>query len=55
MDLSTPHLLLHNCHHAIGGDGRIDLDSDSVFGVAPELFYLQMLLEPLEHLMRSFA
>ena len=42
------HLLLHNCHHAIGGYRSVDLDPHGVLGLTPELFYLQMLLQPLE-------
>ena len=35
-------------HHTVGYDCRVDLNTDCVFGRAPELFYLQMLLDPLE-------
>lgn len=40
--------LLDNGHHAIGGYRGVDLDADGVLGLTPELFYLQMLLDPLE-------
>ena len=42
------HLFLHNCHHTIADDSGVDLCPDSAFGVSPEFFYSQMLLEPLE-------
>ena len=39
---------LDNGHHAIGGYCRVNLDADCVLGLTPELFYLQVLLDPLE-------
>ena len=42
------HLFLHNGHHTICYDRRVDLNADCVFGRTLELFYLQMLLDPLE-------
>ena len=41
-------LFLHDSHHAIGCNGRVNLDSNGILRLTPELFYLKMLLHPLE-------
>ena len=40
--------MLNDGNQAIGTDGSIDLDSYGVFGGAPELLDLEVLLEPFE-------
>lgn len=47
IDRLAPSFLL-NRHHAIGGYGDVDLDSYVILCLAPELFNLQMLPQPLE-------
>ena len=37
-----------NSRYAIADDGGVDLYPDGVFGVAPELFYPEMLFYPFE-------
>jgi len=41
-------IMLNNSNKAIGCDSRINLDSDRIFGYAPERLYMQMLLDPLK-------
>ncbi len=38
---------MDNGHQAVTDNRRVDLNSDCVFGVSPELLDLQMLLYPL--------
>ena len=40
--------MLDNRHETVGSDGSTDLYSDSILRSAPELFDLEVLLEPLE-------
>ena len=47
--------MLDNRHETVGSDGCADLYSDSVLRSAPELFDLEVLLEPLEEIMCSFS
>jgi hypothetical protein len=42
------HLLLHDCHHTVGRDCGVDLDPDSILGIATVCFNLEMLLQPIE-------
>ncbi len=41
-------VMLDNRHETVGSDGSTDLYSDSILRSAPELFDLEVLLEPLE-------
>ena len=47
--------MLHNGNEAVGTDGRVNLYSDSVFSSAPEFLDFEVLLEPLEEIMRSYT
>ena len=49
------HVMPHNGNEAVGTDGRVNLYSDSVLGSSPEILNLEVLLEPLEDVMRSFT
>jgi hypothetical protein len=43
-----PEVMLNNSNKAIGCNCRENLDSDSIFGYAPERLYMQMLFNPLK-------
>jgi hypothetical protein len=47
--------MLNNSHEAVCGDGCTDLYPDCILGSAPELLDFEVLLEPLEELMRSYT
>ena len=47
--------MLDNGYEAVGSDGCTDLYPDSVLSSTPELLNLEVLLEPLEQLMRSYT
>ena len=47
--------MLHDGNQTVGTYGRVDLYSDSVLSGAPELLDFEVLLEPFEEVMRSYA
>jgi hypothetical protein len=48
-------VVLNDGNEAIGDDGDMYLDADSVFRLSPEPLNLEVLLDPLERVMRSFS
>ncbi len=49
------HIVLDDGDKAIRDNGNMDLYSYGILGVAPKPFDAQMLLDPLEEIMRSFS
>ena len=47
--------MLYNCHQTICSNSRVYLDSYSRLSSPPKGFNLEMLLNPLKELMRSFT
>jgi len=48
-------VVLDNGNEAVGNDGDMNLYAHCILRFSPESFDLEMLLDPFEHLMRSFT
>ena len=48
-------VMLNDCNEAVCDDGNVYLYAHGILRLAPETFDLEMLLDPLEELMRSYA
>ena len=48
-------VMLDNGNEAVGNNGDMYLDADGVLRLSPEPLDLEVLLDPLEEIMRSFT